>query len=133
MEQEAFVKDLLITWQMTECKPAATPGDPASIELSLELPEEDIDGSGVWKAQKLAGSLIWLSTRTRPDIAYAQSRISSMATTAPKQALVEGKRLPRYLKGTQCVGIWLKPTEVGNVTAFGDASFAIKKSQTVRC
>ena len=100
----------MITWQMTECKPAATPGDPASIELSLELPEEDIDGSGVWKAQKLAGSLIWLSTRTRPDIAYAQSRISTMVTTNPKQTLMESKRLLRDLKGTQDVGIWLKPT-----------------------
>ena len=53
-----------------------------------------------------------------------------MATTALKQALLEGKRLLRDLKGTQYVGIWFKPTEVGNVTAFGDASFAIKKSQT---
>ena len=71
MEQEAFVKDLLITWQMTECKFAATLGDPASLELSLELPEEDIDSSDVWKARKLAGSHIWSSTRTRPDIVDA--------------------------------------------------------------
>ena len=75
----------MITWQMTECRPAVTPGDPASIELSLELPEEDIDGSGVWKAQKLAGSLIWLSTRTIPDIAYVKPRVAHLATSAPSE------------------------------------------------
>ena len=52
-----------------------------------------------------------------------------MATTAPKRALLQGKRVLRYLKRTEDVGIWFKPTEVENVTAFGDASFAIKKSQ----
>ena len=80
MSQEAFVRDVLKTWEMTDCRPAITPGIPTTVELPVEdnhLPEE------IHRAQKIAGSLIWLSTRTRPDITYAQSRISSMMTKAP--------------------------------------------------
>ena len=95
LDQELFVKDLLSTWQMTESNSSVAPGDPSGLEMSLETPEEDIDVGDVWKAQKIAGSLNWLSTRTRPDISYGQSRVSSMATTNPKQAILEGKRILR--------------------------------------
>ena len=101
MTQEAFVRDVLKTWEMTDCKPLLVPGIPTSVEL----PEEDEqDPEDVHRAQKIAGSLIWLSTRTRPDITYAQSRISSMMTKAPKAAVLEAMRVLRYLKGTKDVG-----------------------------
>ena len=130
LDQEAFVNDLLVKWQMKESKPAATPGDPVGLEMSLEMPEEDIDPQEVHQAQKIAGFLIWLSTRTRPDIAFAQSRISSMATKAPKQALVEAKRVMRYLSGTPASGLVFRKNQDHAVCAFGDASFAIKRSQS---
>ena len=88
MSQEAYVRDILKTWEMTECRPVMVPGVPTKVELPVEQPEEpeeEPDPEYIHRAQKLAGSLIWLSTRTRPDITYAQSRISSMMTKAPKQ------------------------------------------------
>ena len=114
---------------MTESNSSVAPGDPSGLEMSLEIPEEDIDAGDVWKAQKIAGSLIWLSTRTRLDISYGQSRVSSMATTNPKQAILEGKRILRYLRGTADYALYFKPTD-NTVIAYGDASFAIKRSQT---
>ena len=79
----------------------------------------------------MAGSLIWLSTRTRPDIAYAQSRISSMATKAPCRAVLEGLRVLRYLQGTISFGLWFRACEnEGGIRAYTDANFGTKRSQT---
>ena len=84
MSQEAYVRDVLKTWELTDCRPLAVPGVPTKVELPVEEPDAEPDPEDVHRAQKLAGSLIWLSTRTRPDITYAQSRISSMMTKSPK-------------------------------------------------
>ena len=83
MNQEAFIRDVLKTWDMTNCRPLMIPGESTTVALPEE---EEIDPESVHRAQKLAGSLIWLSRQTRPDITYSQSRISSMATKAPKRA-----------------------------------------------
>ena len=82
MSQEAFVRDVLKTWEMTDCKPVMVPEIPTTVELPEE---EEQDPEDIHRAQKIAGSLIWLSTRTRPDITDAQSRISSMMTKYWKQ------------------------------------------------
>ena len=72
-------------------------GDPGGLELE-HLKEDNTDPEDVKEAQMLAGTIIWLSTRTRPDLAYVQHRISSLAVRAPKKALAEGTRLLRYIK-----------------------------------
>ena len=91
---------------MTYCRLVIVPGNPTTVEL----PEEkELDPEDIHRAQRMAGSLIWLSTRTRPDITYAQSRISSMMTKAPKTALMEGMRILRCLSGTKHVGLSFKP------------------------
>ena len=102
MSQEAFAREVLKTWEMSECRPVVTPGEAGS---GVELPDEgdDLDPEDTLRAQKLVGSAIWLITRTRPDISYAQSRISSMATKAPRHAMLEGLRVLRYLNGTKDV------------------------------
>ena len=79
----------------------------------------------------MAGTLIWLSTRTRPDIAYAQSRISSMATKAPQCAVVEGLRVLRYLQGTKTLGLrFQKCSNSDDIIAYTDANFSPRRSQS---
>ena len=131
MTQEEFISDLLKTWEMSNCRPMMTPGEPASTELPEEGSDDEHDPSDVLRAQKMAGSLIWLSTRTRPDIAYAQSRISSMATKAPQRAVLEGLRVLRYLQGTRSVGLRFQACENnGDLIAYTDANFGATRSQS---
>ena len=75
---------MLKTWELADCRPLAIPGEVSSVELPEESNRKFED---IHRAQKLAGSLIWLSTRTRPDIVYSQSRISSMASRLQLQLL----------------------------------------------
>ena len=125
MTREAFIRDVLKTWELSECKLLLTPEEAGS---TVELPSEGTDGElnpeDILRAQKLAGSLIWLSTRTRPDISYAQSRVSSMATKAPRTALLEGIRVLRYLQGTKDVGLRFEALEgCDGLIAYTDANF----------
>ena len=91
MNQEIYLNDLLKTWEFASCKPSSTPGAKgSSVNLEVMNPEE-ADPRDVHQAQKLSGSLIWLSTRARPDITYAQWRTSSLQAKDPIQALEEGE------------------------------------------
>ena len=128
MSQEEFIRDFLSTWEMSSCRSLSTPGEPVPLELPKE---EDTKPDDVIRAQKMAGSLIWLSTRTRPDSSYAQTRISSVATKAPKRVAVEGFRLLRYLQGTKTIGLhFRKCINHDEVIAYADANFAIERSQS---
>ena len=130
MTQEELIRDMLKTWEMSNCRPMVTPGEPSPTELPEEYSEQ-LDPSDILRAQKMAASLIWLSTRTRPDIAYAQSRISSTATKAPQRAVIEGLRVLRYLQGTRSLGLRFHDCEnSGDIIAFTDANFGVKRSQS---
>ena len=131
MTQEEFVRDLLKTLDMTNCRPLLTPGEPSPMELPDEYCEEGLDPCDVLRAQKMAGALIWLSTRTRPDLAYAQSRISSMATKAPQSAVIEGLRVLRYLQGTKSLGLHFQQCNNSeDIIAYTDANFSVQRSQS---
>ena len=128
MSQEAFIRDVLKNWEMTNCRSLVVPGEATTVALPEE---EEPDPEDVLRAQRMAGSLIWLSTRTRPDITYAQSRISSMATKAPKRTFQECMRLLRYPNGTKDLGLQFRACRnYQSVIAFTDANFSSKRSQT---
>ena len=59
----------------------------------------------VREAQKLAGEVLWLTTRTRPDLCYPIQKMTSAATKDPDLAIKFGFRMLRYLKGTDQHGL----------------------------
>eukprot|EP00971_Amphidinium_carterae_P041546 815925-Amphidinium_carterae.1 len=46
--------------------------------------------------QAVGGSLLWLVIRTRPDMAWAYSRVASLITRHPQAALARMKEICRY-------------------------------------
>ena len=67
--------------------------------------EEDFEVQGetdirqVREAQALAGSLLWLATRSRPDLALGVAVVSRMMTRNPKKAVEVAHTLLAYVKG----------------------------------
>ena len=62
------------------------------------------------------GSLLYLATRTRPDIAFAVSTVAKCSTCPTKEHWTAVKRIMRYLKGTIHLGLFYgkgDPTCVG--------------------
>ena len=57
-----------------------------------------MDAGVLREAQALAGGLLWLSTKSRPDLSYGVSTMSRLMTRNPQKALDVGQALLRYLK-----------------------------------
>lgn len=66
------------------------------------------------KAQRVTGELLWLMTRTRPDLLFGMSRLRMTARSPKRVARASGKMLG-YLKQTKVWGIKITktPTLVG--------------------
>ena len=70
-------------------------------------PEPDVspDPGLIKEAQGITGALLWVSTRSRPDISYAVSRMGQQATKSPDLSISIGKQVLQYLGSTLQVGI----------------------------
>ena len=75
MRQSVYTRNVLEKLGMADSKPMSTPAD-----VSTKLVKGD-DSDKVDKAeyQSMVGGLLYLSTRTRPDIAYAVSNVSKFS------------------------------------------------------
>ena len=131
LSQATYCKDLLAKWGMEECRAIGSLDD-----VGDEVQEEDEpQPADVHKAQRLAGGLNWLATRTRPDISFVVSQLASAATRAPLRAIALGKRCLRYLAGTKEHGIHMSSRYRGErrgpvLEAHGDASYEVGFAQT---
>ena len=93
LSQESYTKDLLDRYP--DVPEALVP--IARTEDVEELPPEPAE---VKRAQTLVGELLWVSTKTRPDVAYAVSWMGSRASKCPKKVCQLGRQTLGYLKAT---------------------------------
>ena len=105
---------------MTDCSPNKTP----CTQLGLGSDPDGPPMHEVWNYASIVGMLLYLTTNTRPDIAFAVSQVAHF-TSAPKQShAVAIKSILRYLKGTADKGLVLRPLDHFNLEAYVDADFA---------
>ena len=104
---------------------------PITREIAETPEEKDITAAEVQAAQRAVGEILRLTTKTRPDLMYVTSRMSSAVTKAPKWVMELADQVWRYLKKTKEVGLWLE-RQVGNgesglegrrIEVYTDASF----------
>ena len=101
--------------------------DMAEPEVESEITAEEVQA-----AQKVAGELLWVVTRTRPDLAFVTSRLASHVTRAPRWVQKVGLQAFKFLNGTSAVGLTFTPdTGVGwdgadraGLQVYTDSSFA---------
>ena len=63
-----------------------------------EEPSETVQSEEIKTAQSMAGALLWLTTRTRPDLAVGVSAVCRLATKNPKKSIEVATILMRYIK-----------------------------------
>lgn len=79
--------------------------------------------------REAVGSLLYLSTVTKPDIAYAVRAVSQHCESPKKVYWNAVKRIFKYVKGTSDYGIWFpKGNNKVKLEAYNDADFAGDKS-----
>lgn len=89
-------------FSMESAKAVSTPVDTSSqLVKATETSNDDTDQV---QYQSAVGSLLYLSTRTRPDITYVSS-VARFCAQPTQQHWVAVKRIMRYLKGTVHYGL----------------------------
>ncbi|XP_045463749.1 secreted RxLR effector protein 161-like [Harmonia axyridis] len=74
--------------------------------------------------REAVGSLLYISSKTRPDIAYAVSFCSRKMENPTRNDVNNVKRIMRYLKDTKADGIVYRKTTQLEIAAYSDSDFA---------
>ena len=107
LTQQEYVEELLNKFHMKNCRPVSTPHQ-AGFYLSTNMcPTNEAETLGMKKTPyaELVGSVNWLSTNTRPDIATAVGTLCRFISNPGKQHWRAALRVLAYLSGTIDHGI----------------------------
>lgn len=120
LSQRKYILDILTETGMLGCRPSDTPMDP-NIKLSAFTTDPPFTNPGQYR--KLVGKLIYLSV-TRPDIAYAVSRVSQFMQAPTITHWEAAIRILRYLKKAPGQGLLFKPGDSLTLRGYSDADWA---------
>ncbi len=119
INQESYTKKVLQKFGMFECNKVATPCERQGNDVVNEPCCDDIP------YREAVGSLMYLATGTRPDIAYAVSSVSQALDKPTLRSWTMVKRIFRYLSGTIKLGIVYRHNEQSGVLKiYSDADYA---------
>ena len=88
---------MLERFQMDQCKPSRTPAD---LNLKLQTTQNGDEEVDQRIYRSLVGSLLYLAKQTRPDIMFTVKTLSRQMNATTSQHWICGKRLLRYLQGS---------------------------------
>ena len=120
LTQKGLIDKILATTGLTHCKPNAL---PASL-LALGSDPNGEPMSESWSYPSVIGMLLYLSTNTRPDIAFAVSQVARFSANPKQSHATAIKSLVRYLYATKDKGMIIAPTKSLKLEMFVDADFA---------
>ena len=101
--------------------------NPNHTPTNQEALGKDVDGppmSDKWSYRSIVGMLLYLSTNTRPDIAFAVSQVARFNNDPKQLHATAVKTIVRYLVGTRDKGTVVTPTGKLDIKLFVDADFA---------
>ncbi|CAM8951474.1 unnamed protein product [Rhodiola kirilowii] len=119
LHQKKYAVDLLVEYDMLECKPAKTPL-PIKHQLSLSTAAV-IDEPMLYR--KLVGKLIYL-TITRPDLSHSVHILSQYMQAPTLDHMKAANRLLRYIKKAPAQGLFFSATSKLALSAYCDADWA---------
>ena len=118
MSQSNYLKCILKRFDMSSCKPRATP-----CEVNPESHDTD-EIIEVTKYREMVGSLVYAMTCTRPDLSYVVTKLSRHLSCPNKGDWIMLKHVYRYIQGTLKYGLTFKQSEDFKLSAFCDADWA---------
>ena len=121
--QPNYCSELLKRFRMENSRPVSTPCD-AGVKLQKAKDEDELCKQDQY--QSAVGSLLYLSTKTRPDLAYAVANVSKYCAKPTQLHWVAVKRIMRYLNGSLMLGLhYSNNAEEGKeLIGYSDADWA---------
>ena len=128
LSQEKYALDILHKFGMDQARPASTPMAPGVALSKQQAPStaEEIAHAKEFPYREIIGSLMYLMTSTRPDIAYAVGQLSRFNDCHGPAHHAAAKHLLRYLRGTFNKGITYGQFNTEPI-GFSDSSWASDK------
>ena len=84
---------------MENCKPKGVPADPNARLVRKQL--DNTTDPELIPYREAVGSLLYLTTTTRPDIAFAVSKVAQHCENSDQSHLASERRIFAYFKGAQ--------------------------------
>ena len=102
---------------MQNAKSIVTPVDTGT-KLVKTAEDDEMFDRAVY--QSAVGSLLYLSTGTRPDIAFAVGNVARFSANPTKCHWTGIKRILRYLKGTSDLGLYYSSSVDEDLIGYSD-------------
>ena len=122
MTQRNYLQDLLSRnlgappWQKRKIPMIADP------DTREDPPNHNLETTR--EAQRVVGELVWVATRTRPDLAFAITKLASLITKDPQLVIDLTKNVWHYLANTMDHGLQFQnQLEDRQLNIYSDASF----------
>ena len=126
VSQSAYVNQMLSDYGLENIRTFNTPMSSSFYEELERNKDQAIEE--VTQYESMIGSLLYLSTRSRPDISTAVGILSRYQATPTKFLMCQLKRVFGYLKGTAEFGIHFSKTVLFKTVFYSDSDFAGLKS-----
>ena len=122
LDQSFYVQTILNRFNMNEAKPRSLPCDPSVYDL-LRQQSEYLENPRPYR--ELIGSLIYLMTATRPDLAFTVTLLSRFMQKPTKMQYTIGLGVLQYLKGTKHYDLkYSKSKESLRIVGHSDSDWA---------
>lgn len=132
LSQQKYIEQILKRFDMLNCKPAKSPGNPNE-KLSVSMVNEENDLTGKVPFQELVGSLLYVAQITRPDIAFCVNNVSRFNARHSKEHWEAAMHILKYLKGTAEYVLRFNKNEERDIYAFSYADYASEIDKRRSC
>ena len=119
--QPTYAEKVLSKFGMDNARPVDTPVDPKS-KLIKAADESELHNQPEY--QSAVGSLLYLSSATRPDITFTVNNVAKCSEKPTKEHWSAVKRIFRYLKGTVNYGLQYSRVAREECVGFRNADWA---------
>ena len=122
MNQSLYAQNILDRFNMSNCSPRTLPCDPSVYTLLKEESEPLADAT---KYRELVGSLIYLMTGTRPDLAFVVTLLSRFMHKPTEMHMKIATGVLRYIKHTINYDLkYVRSKEPLKIVGYSDSDFA---------
>jgi hypothetical protein len=124
INQQKYINDILKKYKMENCKPQPIPIVKEELLKKTPSPKSKDEKVDKHTYMQMVGSLIYLSTISRPDIAFAVSKIAQNMSNPTQHDWVRAKRILRYLQGTKDIQLCFSKNGNSELIGYSDADWA---------
>ena len=122
LHQRLYTEDLLQEHSPhITARRRTTSGEPEHFQKDAPLPPDpNIPEHQEWikRGQRILGGFLWLSTRTRPDLAYSVSSTAQVLTRDLDLLKTKLRHLLQYLNSTKTLGLLYRFPKKRELTEF---------------